>query len=36
VQFTPPHSQCSIQFGKGRTMAEPGSAQGLFLVVAEI
>ena len=36
VQFTPPHSQCSIQFGKGRTMAEPGSAQGMFLVVADI
>jgi catechol 2,3-dioxygenase-like lactoylglutathione lyase family enzyme len=36
VQFTPPHSQCSIQFGKGRTMAEPGSAQGLVLVVADI
>ena len=31
VQFTPPHSQCSIQFGKGTT-AEPGSAQGLILV----
>ena len=27
VQFTPPHSQCSIQFGKGGTAAEPGSAQ---------
>ena len=36
VQFTPPHSQCSIQFGRGRTNAEPGSAQGLFLVVADI
>ena len=36
MQFTPPHSACSIQFGKGRTTAEPGSAQGLFLVVAEI
>jgi catechol 2,3-dioxygenase-like lactoylglutathione lyase family enzyme len=35
VQFTPPHSQCSIQFGKGTT-AEPGSAQGLILVVADI
>ena len=28
VQFTPPHSQCSIQFGKGGTAAEPGSAAG--------
>jgi catechol 2,3-dioxygenase-like lactoylglutathione lyase family enzyme len=36
VQFTPPHSQCSIQFGKGGTSAEPGSAQGLLLVVADI
>lgn len=36
VQFTPLHSQCSIQFGKGRTTAEPGSAQGLFLVVSDI
>jgi catechol 2,3-dioxygenase-like lactoylglutathione lyase family enzyme len=26
VQFTPPHSQCSIHFGKGLTAAEPGSA----------
>jgi catechol 2,3-dioxygenase-like lactoylglutathione lyase family enzyme len=34
VQFTPPHSGCSIQFGRGRTTAEPGSAQGLFLVVS--
>ena len=36
VQFTPPHSQCSIQFGKGRTTAEPGSAQSLILVVDDI
>ena len=36
VQFTPVHSQCSIQFGRGRTTAEPGSAQGLILVVADI
>jgi catechol 2,3-dioxygenase-like lactoylglutathione lyase family enzyme len=36
VQFTPPHSQCSIQFGKGGTTAEPGSAQGLILVVEDI
>src|SRR6185437_8843218 len=27
VQVTPPHSGCSIQFGKGRTTAQPGSAQ---------
>ena len=36
VQFTPPHSECSIQFGKGGTTAEPGSAQGLILVVDDI
>jgi catechol 2,3-dioxygenase-like lactoylglutathione lyase family enzyme len=36
VQFTPPHSQCSIQLGKGRTTAEPGSAQGMILVVEDI
>jgi catechol 2,3-dioxygenase-like lactoylglutathione lyase family enzyme len=36
VQFTPPHSQCSIQFGKGGTTAEPGSAQTLILVVTGI
>jgi catechol 2,3-dioxygenase-like lactoylglutathione lyase family enzyme len=35
VQFTPPHSQCSIQFGKGGTAAEPGSAAGI-LVVSDI
>jgi catechol 2,3-dioxygenase-like lactoylglutathione lyase family enzyme len=36
VQFTPPHSGCSIQIGKGGTTAEPGSAQGVFLVVDDI
>jgi catechol 2,3-dioxygenase-like lactoylglutathione lyase family enzyme len=36
VQITPPHSQCSIQFGKGITTAEPGSAQGMILVVSDI
>ena len=36
VQFTPPGSSCSVQFGKGRTSAAPGSAQGLFLVVSDI
>jgi catechol 2,3-dioxygenase-like lactoylglutathione lyase family enzyme len=36
VQMTPLHSQCSIQFGKGRTTAEPGSAQALILVVDDI
>src|SRR3954468_10381896 len=36
VQITPPHSGCSIQFGKGSTAAEPGSAQGLILAVTDI
>jgi catechol 2,3-dioxygenase-like lactoylglutathione lyase family enzyme len=36
VQFTPPHSQCSIQFGKGGTATEPGSMSGLILVVEDI
>jgi catechol 2,3-dioxygenase-like lactoylglutathione lyase family enzyme len=36
VQFTPPHSECSIQFGKGTTAAEPGSATGLILLVTDI
>jgi predicted enzyme related to lactoylglutathione lyase len=36
VQFTPPGSACSIQFGRGLTTAAPGSAQGLYLVVTDI
>ena len=36
VQFTPPHSGCSIQFGKGAQTAEPGSAYGMILVVKDI
>jgi catechol 2,3-dioxygenase-like lactoylglutathione lyase family enzyme len=36
VQITPPHSPCSIQFGKGGTTAAPGSAQGMILVVKDI
>jgi len=36
VQFTPPGSPCSIQFGKGITRATAGSAQGLYLVVSDI
>ncbi len=36
VQFTPPHSGCSIQFGKGGTAAEPGSAAAMILVVRDI
>jgi predicted enzyme related to lactoylglutathione lyase len=33
VQLTPPGSACSIAIGKGLTTAEPGSVQGLQLVV---
>jgi catechol 2,3-dioxygenase-like lactoylglutathione lyase family enzyme len=36
VQFTPPGSPCSIQFGKGITTAPPGSEGGLYLVVSDI
>ena len=36
VQFTPPHSQCSIHFGKGLTASEPGSVDRLILAVADI
>jgi catechol 2,3-dioxygenase-like lactoylglutathione lyase family enzyme len=36
VQFTPPGSGCSIQFGTNVTSATPGSAQGLYLVVSDI
>jgi catechol 2,3-dioxygenase-like lactoylglutathione lyase family enzyme len=36
VQFTPPGSGCSIQFGTSITAAEPGSAQGLYLIVSDI
>ena len=36
VQLTPPHSACSISFGKGLTTAGPGSAQRLLLAVSDI
>jgi len=36
VQLTPPGSACSIQFGSKITSATPGSAQGTYLVVADI
>ena len=36
VQFTPPGSGCSVQFGTKMTSAAPGSAQGLYLVVSDI
>ena len=36
IQFTPPGSPCSIQFGTGGPSAVPGSARGLYLVVSDI
>ncbi|MGD0731925.1 MAG: VOC family protein [Terracidiphilus sp.] len=36
VQFTPPGSGCSVQFGAKMTSAAPGSTQGLYLVVSDI
>lgn len=36
VQLTPPGSACAIGFGTGLMEAEPGSAQGLHLVVSDI
>jgi catechol 2,3-dioxygenase-like lactoylglutathione lyase family enzyme len=34
VQFTPPGSACSIQFGANVTSAPPGSATDVYLIVA--
>jgi catechol 2,3-dioxygenase-like lactoylglutathione lyase family enzyme len=38
VQFTPPGSSCSVQWGAGPgpTTAAPGSARGLWLIVADL
>jgi catechol 2,3-dioxygenase-like lactoylglutathione lyase family enzyme len=36
VQFTPPGSGCSIQFGAKITSAAPGSARGLYLIVSDL
>ena len=36
VQFTPPHSPCSIHFGKGLTTAAPGSVDRILLAVRDI
>jgi catechol 2,3-dioxygenase-like lactoylglutathione lyase family enzyme len=36
VQFTPPGSPASIQFGKGTTTMVPGSMQDMMLVVEDI
>ena len=36
VQFTPPGSGCSVQFGTNMTSAAPGSARGLYLIVSDV
>ena len=36
VQFTPPGSGCSIQFGTNIASAAPGSTQSLYLAVCDI
>lgn len=36
VQFTPPGSGCSVQFGTSLTSAEPGSAERLEMAVHDI
>ena len=36
VQMTPPHSHCSIHFGKGFTAMKPGSLDRLYLAVKDI
>jgi catechol 2,3-dioxygenase-like lactoylglutathione lyase family enzyme len=36
VQFTPPHSGCSIHFGKGLTTSPPGSVDRMILAVKDI
>jgi catechol 2,3-dioxygenase-like lactoylglutathione lyase family enzyme len=36
VQFTPPGSDCSIQFGTEMTSAAPGSTQDMYLIVSDI
>jgi catechol 2,3-dioxygenase-like lactoylglutathione lyase family enzyme len=36
IQFTPPASDCAIQFGTDLTSAAPGSARDLYLIVADI
>jgi predicted enzyme related to lactoylglutathione lyase len=36
VQLTPPGSACSVVLGTGITKMEPGSQQGLQMVVADV
>jgi catechol 2,3-dioxygenase-like lactoylglutathione lyase family enzyme len=36
IQFTPPGSGASVQFGSGMTSGAPGSVQNLYLIVSDI
>ena len=36
IQFTPPHSACSVAFGVGVTTGEPGSLRRLILAVSDV
>jgi catechol 2,3-dioxygenase-like lactoylglutathione lyase family enzyme len=36
VQFTPPGSACSVQFGTDMTTAPPGSGQNMYLIVDDV
>jgi catechol 2,3-dioxygenase-like lactoylglutathione lyase family enzyme len=36
IQFTPPGSGCSVQFGTNLTSAAPGSLQSNYLIVSDI
>jgi catechol 2,3-dioxygenase-like lactoylglutathione lyase family enzyme len=36
VQFTPPGSPASIQFGTGTTTMAPGSMEGMYLIVDDL
>lgn len=36
IQFTPPGSGCSVQFGVKLTTAAPGSGQDVYLVVSDL
>lgn len=36
IQLTPHGSACSVQYGRNRTSAAPGSAEGLWLIVSDL
>jgi catechol 2,3-dioxygenase-like lactoylglutathione lyase family enzyme len=36
IQFTPPGSGCSVQFGTNLTTAAPGSLQSTYLIVSDV